>query len=950
MKGRFWRLAVAASAMALVGAVALTAALTAGNTSARGLTLAKAEGDMPAALGRHLDQLQESIPGNGGEPAMSESEGPTAAGMQSFAKLAYPAKDVRLAQIVGARRAFQAARARGFGHGRHGAWQSVGPDTATYQLTPLRGAADYVPNKYAAGGRTTDLTIDPHCGQHGHHCRMWITPAGGGVWRTNNALRHNPHWEYLSGSFGINSVGSITIDPNDPTSNTLWVGTGEGNTCGSGCVAGVGLYKSTDGGNHWTGPIGVSAFNARGVGTIAVNPGNPNVIYAGSSFGVRGHSSSCCYGAVSPYRALIPGAPQWGLYKSTNGGASWTLVHNGAATPAECGTDIAAIANNTTPCSPRGVRRVLIDPSDPDIVYAASYARGVWRSNDGGSTWTQIKTSLNAGNATTRPDIAVAHLANGNTRMYVGEGAQGSPYSRLFRSDDVAHGAPAFTQLTSDNPATPAWHSYNFCTGQCWYDNFVYTPLGHPDIVYLGGSYQYGENVANHRAVLLSTDAGATFSDMTYDATDVVHPNGIHPDEHRLVTNPRDPLEFFEASDGGVIHSDSRFANRSSDCDSRGLAEPYLSRCHELLSRIPVRLESLNRNLPTLQFQSLSVSPFDPDELQGGTQDNGTWENFGHEKEWLQTIWGDGGQSGFDAANPHFRFHTYFDASPDVNFSDGDIPDWNWIADPIFGTGGLFYVPIITDPVVSRTMFVGTTTALRTKTHGMGSMTLDEFRSHCNEFTGDFTVQCGDWEELGPLPLTSAGWGDRAGGAVVAVERAPSDLSTLWAATTTGRVFISGNADADPASAVTFTRLDSLSTAAPGRFITGIYVDPADPNHAWISYSGFTATTPATPGHIFSVTYSGGAATWTSLDGSSLGDLPLTDVARDDVSGDLYVSSDFGVLKRAAGSSTWTLAAPGIPNVEVAGLTIVPNGHHEDLNLYAASHGLGAWLLEIRHH
>ena len=119
--------------------------------------------------------------------------------------------------------------------------------------------------------------------------------------------------------------------------------------------------------------------------------------------------------------------------------------------------------------------------------------------------------------------------------MYVSEGSQGSPYSRLFRSDDVATGVPVFTQLTSDNPATPAWHSFNFCGGQCWYDNFVYTPPGHPDIVYLGGSFQYGENVANKRAVMLSTDAGETFSDMTYDATDVVHPNGMHPDEHRLV-------------------------------------------------------------------------------------------------------------------------------------------------------------------------------------------------------------------------------------------------------------------------------------------------------------------------------------------------------------------------------------------------------------------------------
>jgi hypothetical protein len=947
MRERRISLALAGVVAALLAAAAVVAAGSSGG-SAGAPALANTGGEMPAALDQHLAQLSKSIPGNGGEPGESPStHGVGSTGMQAFIELAYPKKDVPLSSIRAARAAFKAAIARS-GRGRgHRAWQQVGPEVATYQLTPLRTAADYVPNEYAAGGRTTDVAVDPACGQRGR-CRMWITPAGGGVWRTENALAHNVHWRYLSGSFGINSIGSIAIDPNDPSSNTLWVGTGEGNTCGSGCVAGVGLYKSTDGGDHWAGPMGQSAFNARGVGTIAVKPGDSDVIYAGSSFGVRGHASSCCYGGVSQYRALIPGAPQWGLYRSTDGGATWTLVHNGSTLPSDCGTDILAIANNVTPCSPRGVRRIEIDPSNPDIVYAASYARGVWRSSDGGTTWEQIKTSLDATNVTTRPDIAVTGLPGGDTRMYVSEGSQGIPYSRLFRSDDVATGVPVFTQLTSNNPSTPAWHSFNFCGGQCWYDNFVYTPPGHPDIVYLGGSYQYGENVANKRAVLLSTDAGETFSDMTYDATDVVHPNGMHPDEHRLVTNPRDPMQFFEASDGGMIRNDGHFADRSSDCDSRGLAEPYLSRCHELLSRIPRRLEPMNENLPTLQFQSLSVSPFDPYELQGGTQDNGTWENFGQTHEWLQTMWGDGGQSGFDSTDPHFRFHTYFDASPDVNFSDGETADWNWIADPIFGTGGLFYVPIITDPVVHRTMFVGTTTALRTKTHGMGSMTLAEFRQHCNEFTGDFTVTCGDWEALGVTPLTGPAWGDRTGGAVAAVERTASDTSTLWAATTTGRVFISANADADPASAVTFLRLDSLSTADPDRFVTGITIDPADANHAWISYSGFSAATPTTPGHIFSVTYdpSAGTATWTSLDGS-LGDLPLTDVARDDVSGTLYVSSDFGVLKRTGGS--WTVAAAGMPNLEVAGLTLVPSGHKNDRLLYAASHGLGAWRLTIRH-
>ena len=222
----------------------------------------------------------------------------------------------------------------------------------------------------------------------------------------------------------------------------------------------------------------------------------------------------------------------------------------------------------------------------------------------------------------------------------------------------------------------------------------------------------------------------------------------------------------------------------------------------------------MNKGLSTLQFQSLSVSPFNVNVLQGGTQDNGTWQTPGNPVKWENTMIGDGGQSGFDAALPSFRFHTFYNATPDVNFSNGDIADWNWIGDPIYGTEPQsFYVPIISDPVVSKSMFVGTGHVWRTKTWGMGAMTLAEFRQHCNEWFGDFTVICGDWVPLGN-PSTAGRLGataygaDRAGGFVAAVERATADTSTLWAATQTGRVFISKNANADPASAVTFTRLD----------------------------------------------------------------------------------------------------------------------------------------------
>jgi hypothetical protein len=148
----------------------------------------------------------------------------------------------------------------------------------------------------------------------------------------------------------------------------------------------------------------------------------------------------------------------------------------------------------------------------------------------------------------------------------------------------------------------------------------------------------------------------------------------------------------------------------------------------------------------------------------------------------------------------------------------------------------------------------------------------------------------------------------------------------------------------DPAANVSWTRLDDDSAATPNRFVSSIYVDAEDGNHAWVSYSGFGANTPATPAHVFEVTYDplAGTSTWTDRS-YDFGDLPVTDLVRDDVTGDLYAASDFGVASLPVGSTHWVLAAPGMPFVEVTGLTIIPN----ERILYAATHGLSAWRLNL---
>jgi hypothetical protein len=165
---------------------------------------------------------------------------------------------------------------------------------------------------------------------------------------------------------------------------------------------------------------------------------------------------------------------------------------------------------------------------------------------------------------------------------------------------------------------------------------------------------------------------------------------------------------------------------------------------------------------------------------------------------------------------------------------------------------------------------------------------------------------------------------------------------------------VASNADNATASAVTFYRIDetgcpaSCTNLRPTRFVSGIAVDRSNPNHAFISYSGYNAYAVASgtaTGHVFEVTYDSTThtATWTNRD-YNLGDEPITDIALDSQTGDLFVSTDFGVNMLKSGTSQWVPAAGSLPPVAVYGLTIDSNARV----LYAATHGRGAWRLSLQ--
>ena len=935
-------------------------------------------------------------------PGPAREGGPTAAAEEDYANRAGPAPYVPFELTRRAHTAWTSVRAMSMGRPTIvGPWTLVGPSTANFpDVLTFSGAS------YTTSGRITALALAPNCGQV--HCLLYLAAAGGGIWRTDKALHTNAsqQWEFISGSFATNAIGTLTIDPSDPSGNTIYAGTGEPNASAD-SEAGFGIYKSTNGGDTWmhlgahtdvpagagvdctcavgTGGFQIApaysgpAFDGRAISSIIIDPNSPNTIYVGSVRAVRGVSSVLSGGAVT----LAPGLPPYGFWKSTDGGANFALLNAqdvclNPTLPGSAGIVQASFG------STRGVHEVALDPGSASIVYAAPFPSnnicppnsggGVWRSSDSGATWTQMKNARNVTRNTDRASFAVTPITGGFTRMYVGAGndlADAANIARLYRTDDAVNATDAsFTDLTALQDASSAPNqTIGYCRTQCWYDNVVYSPPGKPDVVYLGGAYDY-EHYAfrnNGRAFIRSSDAGVTFTDVTWDATtkptpphtccqpNPIAPNGQHPDSHAIVEVPGTDSAFF-GTDGGLTRSSGIFSNISSQCTARGLSGIDLATCQQLLSAAPARLfTTYNDGLSTLQFQSVSVNPSNANNLMGGTQDNGTFEKPSNSTtKWPQKIYGDGGQSGFNVGNSALRFNSFTGNFHDVNFRNGDPLKWVIASGPIVasGEGAQFYAPIIADPVSGGTIFQGSLSVWRTQDWAGNKAFLE---ANCPEFTtSGANPACGDFVQIGPTGATNltASAADyrgttRSGGNVAAVARGTSDTATLWAATTTGRVFISKNADTTNIS-VTYTRLDSLAANSPGRFISGIAVDPSNANHAWLSYSSYSTLTPSTPGHVFSVTYDpvGGTAIWTKLDGSggpAFPDFPATSIAYDSITGDLYVSNDWGVLRLPNASTNWEVAGTGLPMVEVAGLAIAPNAR----KLYAATHGRSAWQLTL---
>jgi len=357
---------------------------------------------------------------------------------------------------------------------------------------------------------------------------IYIGTAGGGIWKSTNG---GASFKSIFDKY-CQSIGDIAIDQANP--RTIYAGAGESNMRNS-VSYGDGMYKTTDGGDNWT-KIGLDSTEH--IAKIAVHPKNGNVVFVASP------------------GPLFKDSPHRGLYKTEDGGKTWTksLYINEKA----------------------GAADVSIDPSNPDIVYATTWefrrmpysfnsggpGGGIWKSTDGGKNWKRIQNGLPEGLigrvaltlAPSAPNnlIAIAELENNKTGLYISDNG-GETWKSQSASLNVISRPFYFSTIVVD-PKDP---------------KRVYRPAY---------SFSY------------SADGGYSFAEAGGES------GPPHADHHALWINPNNTNELWLGTDGGVYVSLDKGANWT-----------------------------YKHNLPVGQFYHVATDRAEPYRVYGGLQDNGSW-------------------------------------------------------------------------------------------------------------------------------------------------------------------------------------------------------------------------------------------------------------------------------------------------------------------------------------
>lgn len=499
--------------------------------------------------------------------------------------------------------------------------------------------------------------------------RYYVAGADGGVWRTSDA---GLTWTPLTGSLATTAIGSLAMDPANP--DVLYAGSGEANFANHSRY-GLGLFKTVDAGATWR-VLAAQTFAGRCFSTIAISPSNPDTLFA-----------AVTRAGGFPELAAAKGHPlaagPVGLFRSDDAGESWSLV---PGLPSVDATDVS------------------IDPSNPSVIYAAlgrifgSPDNGVYRSGNGGQSWTKLTIpAINLGRlgVLATPGRVMVHL----TRATSGDGSTGNTLG-ITRSDDA--GTTWQPVVALDSP------SYG------WYFARLAAHPANPQLVYTGTLSLYR-----------STNGGGQFS--------IIGPP--HPDVHAIAWDAAGRL--LVGCDGGMYRSAS------------GNGNDWLS---------------LNNGLGIIQmYAGLSTHPTDDRVFLAGMQDNGSALRGATSSNltWRSVLGGDGGWTQISPHDPSIMLAEY-QGTGQLSRSTNGGASFSGVGSGITGRN-CFLPPFLFDPTVPGRVIYATERLWVSTNNGVS------------------------FAPLSP-DLTAGGTA-----AIRAIEIARSNPAYMYAATNDGRVLASVN-------------------------------------------------------------------------------------------------------------------------------------------------------------
>ena len=667
---------------------------------------------------------------------------------------------------------------------------------------------------------------------------MYVAVATGGIWKTTNG---GITWAPVSDSIGVGSVGAVAAAPSN--GDVVWVGSGEANNMRSSSW-GVGVFKSTDGGKTWSTPM---LPKTQHIGRIVIDPRDPDIVYVA---------------AMGPLWA--PGGDR-GLFKTIDGGKTWT--------------------NTKSISAQTGFTELVMDPANPDVLYAASLQRerreygflpggpesAIWKTTDGAKTWTKLTNGLPTG------DI-------GRIGLTVCRSRPGTVYASV-------HAKAAANGLYRSDDAGSSWKLVNTSNGTAWYYSQVRCDPTDAEHVYrLNANSQE------------SYDGGKTWVGFAAGG-------GVHGDAHALWINPEDREHIVLGNDGGVDISNDR-------------------------GRTWHNVE----NIVGAQFYAIAVDNAKPFyNVYGGLQDNQTWGGpsrtrnaFGPSNaDWYRMAGGDGFYNVPDPLDHNIAYAesqnggvVRYDARTGQTKSikpypkNGERHRWNWSA------------PIVPSRHTGRMVYIAANHLFKSTDRG------DSWTTISPDLTRGI-----DRDSLpmrGAIPLRDV-LGLHEGTAefsnISSMSESPRRAGLLAVGTDDGLIQVTQN------DGKSWTKTASFPGVPDTTFVSRVQFSTHDEGTLYATFDGHRSN-DFKPYVMRSTDF---GRTWTSI----TGDLPgggSVQVIREHFRQPnlLFVGTEFGAFFTVDNGVHWTQLKAGIPGVPVWDLQIQESWN----DLVLGTHGRGVYILD----